>query len=120
MVNIQKANGVQLISGADASQKAIEFIRDIATSIKQKVGQMMNSSSFLAVLSDGSQARKTNSEKELILIRLVHSGHPMYMCADLENVNDCGDASALNVKQETSRPDSSAVQSQLYTDYHSS
>ena len=52
-----------------------------------------------SVLSDGSQARKTGKEKELILVRLVRGGKPIYYCTGLADVTEYGDANAEILKQ---------------------
>jgi len=54
---------------------------------------------YFAVLSDGSQAWKTNSKKELILVCIVCDGLPMYLCHLLENMDDYGEANAMNIKK---------------------
>jgi hypothetical protein len=99
VVDVQKANGVQLITGTDSGKCAAQFVEELSRSIKIKVASLLNESSFFAMLSDGSQARKTQSEKELVLVRLIFHGSPTYLCAGLENIDDYGDASALNVKK---------------------
>ena len=43
--------------------------------IREKVAQILGSSNFMAVLTDGSQARKTGSDKEMVLIRTERNGN---------------------------------------------
>ena len=99
MVQIQKANGVQLIEGCDSRDKAKDFITHIADAIKCKIANVLSSSVAFSVLSDGSQARKTGSEKELVLVRVAKSGIPTYFMAALQNIDDYGDATANNLKR---------------------
>ena len=49
------------------------------------------------MLSDGSQTRKTGKVKELVMVRVVKSGHPKFFVAALENVDSYGDATAENL-----------------------
>ncbi|XP_064597900.1 zinc finger protein 862-like [Liolophura sinensis] len=97
-VEIQKANGVQLISGADSGKRATKLVNIIASTVQTTVKEVILQSSYFSMLSDGSQARKTNSEKELVMVRVVRDGVPVYHCVGLENISDYGDATAHNVK----------------------
>ena len=69
VVKIQKANGIRLMNGCDSSNAAGEFIHVIADAIRDKLAFIMCSVNAFSVLSDGSQAKKTNAEKELVMIR---------------------------------------------------
>lgn len=63
LVNVQKANGVQLIEGTDNSNRAHVFTQFLADAVRQKICGTLIESSVFSTLSDGSQARKTRSEK---------------------------------------------------------
>jgi hypothetical protein len=52
-----------------------------------------------SLLTDGSQARKTKSEKELIFLRTIKDGNPVFFCVALENIDDYGDATSDNLKK---------------------
>ena len=62
LVNIQKANGVKLITGWDNSTRAKELVHLIGEAIREKNSHYLKGSSF-AVFSDGSQARKRVQRK---------------------------------------------------------
>ena len=98
LVKVQKSNGVRLISGTGSGAKAREFVHEIANCIRDKLSVIMCSVNAFSVLSDGSQARKTRHEKELVLIRLVRGGIPVYYCVALQDVDKYGDANADNLK----------------------
>ena len=66
----QKQNGVKLIQGKQDGRTAKEFVHCISEAIVEKVAVILASSNVMSVLSDGSQARKTGSEKDLILTRI--------------------------------------------------
>ena len=51
-----------------------------------------------SVLSDGSQARKTGSEKEIVLVRVLKDGSPTYFCVALQDMDEYGDTTAENLK----------------------
>ena len=98
-VQIQKANGVQLIERYDTTDKCKIFVSYIADAIRLKINNILENATAFSVLSDGSQARKTSSEKELVMVRTVKNGAPAYFVASLQNVDDYGDASAINLKK---------------------
>ena len=50
-----------------ATGRLQEFIHYIADAVTEKVAGITASSDFISILSDGSQARKTGSEKEMVL-----------------------------------------------------
>ena len=79
-VQCQKDNGVKLIHGTDSSNTAKTMIHEIALAIQQKIKVVLNSATAISILSDGSQARKSGTEKEFILARTVHLhvGLPVY------------------------------------------
>ena len=99
LVKVQKANGVQLIDGTDNCNKAREFIHEIAQAIRFKLVGILCSTSVFSLLSDGSQPKKTGSEKELIFIRTVRSGSPVSFIVGLQDVGDFGDPNASNLKR---------------------
>ncbi|KAK6165728.1 hypothetical protein SNE40_022593 [Patella caerulea] len=90
--NVQKSNGVQLIDGVDNSAKGREFGHELALAAQQKLCQIIDSSKFFTILSDGSLTRKTGSEKELVFVRTVRNGTPEIF----QNVDNFGDATAEN------------------------
>ena len=83
LVKVQRINGVRLVEGKDDSRAAAEFIAYLAEEVCKKIKLMINASDFFAILSDGSQARKIKSEKELILSRIVKEGSPVYVLTAL-------------------------------------
>ena len=72
---------------------------ELATAVRSKISSILTSSSSFSLLTDGSQARKTKSEKELIFLRTVKGGRPLFFCVALENVDDYGDATADYLKK---------------------
>ena len=53
----------------------------------------------MAMLSDGSQARKTGNEKELVLVRIEKCGIPTYFVVALLEMAEFGGTDALSLKQ---------------------
>ena len=52
----------------------------------------------MSVLSDGSQARKTGSEKELVLVRVEKLGIPVYFVISLLEMASFGGTDAASLK----------------------
>jgi ABC-type uncharacterized transport system substrate-binding protein len=46
----------------------------ITDAIQEKVAVVLASKNFFAILSDGSQARKTGSDKEMVMVRVERNG----------------------------------------------
>lgn len=99
VVKAQKANGVKLIDGCDSGLVARDLIHEIAESIREKLAIILCSSNAFCCLSDGLQAKKTGSEKELVLVRVIRGGVPVFYCVSLEDLDSYGDANAENLKQ---------------------
>ena len=53
----------------------------------------------MSVLSDGSQARKTNDEKELVLLRIVKNGRPSYVVVSLLQMSEFGGTDSSSLKK---------------------
>ena len=73
---------------------AKEFINCILTALKEKVAVVLAGSDFMSVLSDGSQAHKTGSEKDLILTRVERGGLPCYFITSLAEMAHFGGTDA--------------------------
>ncbi|XP_077989284.1 zinc finger protein 862-like [Glandiceps talaboti] len=99
LVMVQKANGVKLIQSTDSSKKAREFVNFLAQAIRRKIAEVLCSAACFSVLSDGSQARKTGSEKELVLVKTVKAGVPVFLTAALQDIDVYGEANAGNIKE---------------------
>ena len=83
LVKSQQLHGVTLISGKDDNHAVSEYLGSIVIAIEEKVAVVMASSHFFSLLSDRSQACKTGSDKELVLIRIERGGIPVYITLSL-------------------------------------
>jgi hypothetical protein len=99
---IQKKNGVQLISGGGTPRnKGREYMDCLVTDclvtvMKDDIAKTVKEANFFSVLIDGSQPGKTGAEKELVYIRVLNEGKPVYLCVGLLQID--GDATAVNIK----------------------
>ena len=97
LVKCQQMHGVTLISAKDYNHAVSEYLGSIATATEENVAVIMASLHFFSLLSDGSQACKTGSDKDLIFIRIERGGIPLYITLSLLKMSDfCGnDATSL-------------------------
>ena len=77
---------------------AREYIHYVADAIREKVAGTVANKKFMAMLSNGSQARKTNDEKELLLLRIEKEGVPVYLVGSLLEMADFGGTDAPSLK----------------------
>ena len=98
LAKCQRENGVALVPGKDDHRAASEYMKAIVEAIKEKVAVVMGSTHFFDLLSDGSQARKTGSEKELVLIRVERGGIPTYIYLSLLEMSNFGGTDAESLK----------------------
>lgn len=66
--------------------------------ITRRISQIISDSECFSLLSDGSQARKSGGEKELVFIRVIKNGEASYLCVALEDVDAFGCANAENLE----------------------
>lgn len=85
--------------GRDDSRAAKEFIHSIGVAVKAACEELIRKSPFISLLSDGSQARKTQEDKELMLTRIVRNGAPLYLLVDLLNMSEYGGTDANSIKE---------------------
>ena len=101
LVKCLQMHGVALISGEDDNHAVSEYLGSIITAIEEKVAVIMASLHFFSLLSDESQALKTGSDKELVLIRIERSGIPVYITLSLLEMSDFGKTDATSLKERT-------------------
>ena len=86
LVKCLKENNVRLMEEPDDNLSA--------EAVKEKCAVILGSTHFMSLLSDGSQARRTGKEKELVLIRFKRNGIPMYMVLSLLEMQQFGGSNA--------------------------
>ena len=63
-----------LYTGNHDHRTAKKLITSIDQAVREKLQFVLNKSPFMSVLSDGSQARKTGDDKEIVLTRIERNG----------------------------------------------
>ena len=80
----QKANGIKLIEGTDSSYKARELISHCGYDSNVNVHTPQK---LKVCILDESQARKTGSEKEIVLVHPVKDGRPLYFTVAMQDMD---------------------------------
>ena len=66
-------------SGKCDSHNVREYLSCITQAIQEKVAAVLASAHFFAVLSDGCQAGKTGSDKELVMVPVERNGKIVFL-----------------------------------------
>ena len=90
LIKCQRENGVVLIEGKDNNKAAKEYVHVLSEIVREKCAAVIASKHFMSLLSDGSQARKTGSEKELVMVRVERNSIPCYLMASLLEMSNYG------------------------------
>lgn len=72
---------------------------EIAEAIRETVAVLLCNATAFSILTDGSQPRKTGSEKELVMVRVEKAGIPCYYVIALQDIDEFGNPSADNLKR---------------------
>ena len=88
---------MNFVSLCDEIKNKISFFA-FNNAISEKVAAVVASCHFISILMDGSQARKTKSEKEMVLIRSERNGIPVYFVASLLEMSEWGGGGAESLK----------------------
>ena len=68
-----------MIDGRHNNKGARQYIHCIANAIREKSAAVIANKHFMSLMSHGSQARKTGSEKEPIMVRFERNGIPLLL-----------------------------------------
>ena len=99
LLKCQRMNGVRLIEGKDDCKATGEFFDAISKAVTEKVAAVVASQNAMSLLSDGSQARKTKSDKEMVLVRVERNGIPVYFVVSLLEMSEWGGTNAEALKR---------------------
>ena len=91
---MQTDNGAHLIDGEHDHRSAKVFISCISDAVAEKCAVILSSKHFMSILSDGSQARKTKSDKETVMVPFERNRLPFYIVASLLEMDDFGGTGA--------------------------
>ena len=63
-----------MFSAKNDGRAAKEYISSISQAVTEKCVVILGSKNFMSLLTDGSQARKTLDDKEMVLVRVERNG----------------------------------------------
>ncbi|KAK6178299.1 hypothetical protein SNE40_013101 [Patella caerulea] len=98
LIELQQKNGVNFLSGKNNQKSCREFVKYLAVAVKSDIEKMLGISNFFSALMDGSQARKTGAEKELVYVKIVVKGQPVELLLSCQHMPDFGGEDAVSVK----------------------
>ena len=96
-------NGVKLKEGKDDCKATGEFLNAISKAVTEKVAAAVARKNAMSLLSDGSKARKTKSDKEMVLVRVKCIGMPVYFVVSLLEMSQWGGTNAKALKRAIDR-----------------
>ncbi|XP_064605788.1 zinc finger protein 862-like [Liolophura sinensis] len=99
LIELQKKNGVTFVSGKCNKVACREMVSYLAQALRDDVQNILQNCSFFACEQDGSEARKTREEKELIYVKVVIRGEPLELLLKCQKMTDFGGVSAANLKR---------------------
>ena len=73
LINLQKKNGVRFVEGKSNAVACANFIDILADCLVSEMKSMIATIPFFSVKFDGSQAIKTQIDRELVYIKIVVS-----------------------------------------------
>ena len=77
LIDLQKKNGLKFVEGKSHAKACAKFIDILADCVKEDLKGIIKSAPFFTIEFDGSQARKTNTDKELVYFKVVVS---VFLC----------------------------------------
>ena len=98
LVRCLRENGVRLINNMDNPKAGRALVAAIGSAVKNRISSILVASPFMSILSDGSQARKTGADKEMILTRTVLKGKPVCLMTNIADMDSFGGVGADAVK----------------------
>ena len=98
LVDLQKKNGVKFLDGKANRKSCAVMIDFLASVVKEDLQDLLGTSNFLSALCDGSEAKKTKLEKELVYAKVVKNGIPICIFLKCQHMKDFGGTDAVSLK----------------------
>ena len=71
LIDLQRSNGIKFLEEKTHRKACAEFIEFLARVVRNDLREILNNCNFYSTLFDGSQPKKTFSEKELLYAKVV-------------------------------------------------
>lgn len=98
IIKLQKRNGVTFMPGKDDAYSCAIFVQYLADAMRDDIQSILKSANFFSGEMDGSEARKTQEEKELIYTNVVIRGRPVELFLKCQRMTDFGGVDAKGTK----------------------
>lgn len=98
-IKMQKRNGVNFNPGKDDEHACAIFVHFLAEAVRNDIKSILGMANFFAGEMDGSEARKTREEKELVYCKVVIRGQPVELLLRCQKMNDFGGVDAACTKK---------------------
>ena len=96
MIDLQKSNGLKFLQGKTHRKTCAELIECLADVVRSDLKGILHNANFYSSLFDGSQPKKTYSEKELLYVKVLIQGKAVDLLCKCIHMDDYGsDASDL-------------------------
>ena len=94
LIDLQRSNGLKFLEGKIHRKACAEFIECLAKVVRNDLREILNNSNFYSTLFDGSQPKKTFSEKELLFAKVVIRGEAVELLCKCIHMDDYGSDAA--------------------------
>ena len=98
LIAMQKRNGITFMSGKDDRSSCATFVRFIAMAVKDDIKTILSSVNFFSDEMDGSEARITKEEKELVFCKVAIRGSPTELLLKCQKMCDFSGVDAQGIK----------------------
>ena len=96
LIDLQKSNGLKFLQGKIHRKTCAELIKCLADVVRSDLKEILHNANFYSSLFDGSQPKKTYSEKELLFVKVLIRGKAVDLLCKWIHMDDYGsDASDL-------------------------
>ena len=96
MIDLQKSNGLKFLQGKTHRKTCAKLIECLADVVRSDLKGILHNANFYSSLFDGSQPKKTYSEKELLYVKVLIQGKAVDLLCKCIHMDDYGsDASDL-------------------------
>ena len=96
LIDLQKSNGLKFLQGKTHRKTRAELIECLADVLKSDLKEILQNANFYSSFFDGSQPKKTYSEKELLYVKVLIRGKAVDLLCKCIHMDDYSfDASDL-------------------------
>ena len=103
LTDLQKSNGLKFLQGKTHRKTCAEPIECLADVLRSDLKEILHNANFYSSLFDGSQPKKTYSEKELLYVKVLIRGKAVDLLCKCIHMDDYG-SDAIDLKHAFDDP----------------